>query len=175
MKHAIDRSAWDPRERDDYEDLLADVCNSSPHTPDRLDAFEAKLADAMQAHRPWASDVARACQRFGMAKELKRFLDRSRALVAFDGQLLSMPRMQSRRVVVAGEPTFQRELIELWTWEQILDKRAEAIQAARTYTAKVNHYDRLLALRELAPDSTTPAEAADAIGIDLDDYLGKAA
>jgi hypothetical protein len=172
---AIDRNAWSPQERDEYEELLAEVCNATNDTRERLDLFEEKLADAQQAHRPWAFSVARQCQRFGLGKEISRFQDRNRALVSFDGRLLSMPTVQSRRVEVAGEVTFQRELIVLWTWAELRDKRAEAIRASETYTAKVGHYDRLLALEEKAPGAATPAEAADQLGLDLDEYLGTAA
>jgi hypothetical protein len=172
---AIDRNAWSPQERDEYEDLLAEVCNATTDTRERLDLFEDKLNDAQQAQRGWAYSVARQCRRFGLGKEISRFQDRNRALVAFDGQVLSMPRVQARRVEVAGEVTYQRELIVLWTWEELRAKRSEAIRASDTYTAKVGHYDRLLALKERAPGTATPAEAADELGLDLDEYLGRAA
>lgn len=173
-KHAINRNAWSPTERDEYEDLLAEVCNATKGSTERLDLFDAKLTDAIQAHRPWATDVARACRRFGLGKEIARYENRNQALVSHDGLLLSVPRVQSRKVMVAGEVTYQRELIEVWTWEQITAKRAEAIKASDSYTVKVGHYDRLLALREKAPDTKSPAEAAKQLGIDLEDYLGHA-
>lgn len=172
---AIDRNAWSPEERDEYEELLAEVCNATTDTRERLDLFEEKLADAQQAHRPWAFSVARQCQRFGLGKEITRFQDRNRALVSFEGRLLSLPMVQSRRVEVAGEMTHQRELIVLWSWAELRDKRAEAIRSSETYTAKVGHYDRLLALEEKAPGAATPAEAADQLGLDIDEYLGAAA
>jgi hypothetical protein len=172
---AIDRNTWSPQERDEYEDLLAEVCNATTDTRERLDLFEDKLNDAQQAQRGWAYSVARQCRRFGLGKEISRFQDRNRALVSFDGQLLSMPSVQSRRVETAGEVTYQRELIVLWTWDELRTKRGEAIRASETYSAKVGHYDRLLALQVKAPATATPAEAADVLGIDLDEYLGTAA
>lgn len=172
---AIDRNAWSPEERDEYEELLAEVCNATNDTRDRLDLFEEKLLDAIQAHRPWALSVSNQCRRFGLGKEISRFQDRNRALVSFDGRLLSMPTVQARRVEVGGEVHFQRELIVLWTWAELREKRREAIRASETYSAKVGHYDRLLALEERAPGSATPAEAADQLALDLDEYLGSAA
>lgn len=175
-KHAIDRGQWSPEERDEYEDLIAEVVNTTTNTSDRLDLFEDKLIDAMQAQRPWAIDVARACRRYGLAKEITRFEGRSRTLVSHDGKLMSQPRVQARRVVSAsGEQTYQRELIEVWTWEQLAAKRAEVLQAQDSYSAKLGHYDRLLALRDKAPDTASPAEAAAALGLDLDEWLGSAA
>lgn len=175
-KHAIDRALWTPEQRDEYEFLLAEVVNATTDTSERLDLFDDKLVDAIQAHRPWATDVARSCRRAGLAKEISRFEARNRALVSHDGKLLSLPRVQARRVVTAaGEQTFQRELIEVWSWEQIQAKRAEVLQQQDTYSAKLAHYDRLLALRDKAPATGSPAEAAAALGVDLDEWLGTTA
>lgn len=170
-RHAIDRASWGADERDEYEEMLAEVCNATKNSSERLDLFDEKLNDAIQAHRPWASDVALSCRRFGLGKEISRFESRNRALVSFDGRVLSLPSVQARKVQVAGEVVYQRELLTLWTWDELLDKRAEALGAQTSYSARVGHYDRLLALREKAPDTATPQEAADALGIDLDEWL----
>lgn len=173
-KHAIDRAGWAPEERYEYEELLGEIVSETNDTRERLDLFEHKLLDAIQAHRPWASEVERACRRFGMGKEVSRFEDRNRALVSHDGRVLNLPAKQARKVVTTdGEVTYQRELIELWTWDEIAAKRTEAIKAKRTYDDKVAHYDRLLALRVLAPESTSPAHAAELAGMDLDDFLAR--
>lgn len=174
-RYAINRSAWSTQARDEYEDLLAEICNRTSDTSERLDLFEDALTDAVQAQRQWALDVSRASRRAGLGKEITRFEDRNRALVSFDGQVLSVPRTQSRKVKVAGEVTYQRELLVVWTWDEIVEKRDEVIKAARSYTVKVQHYDRLLALRILAPAAKSPIEAADLLGLDLDEYLGAAA
>lgn len=175
-KHAIDRAAWTAEERDEYEDLIAEVVNATTDSSERLDLFDAKLLDAVLAQRPWATDVARASRRYGLAKEIARFEARNRALVSHDGKLLSLPAVQARKVTTsAGEVTYQRELITVWTWDQIRAKRVEVLTAQSTYSAKLSHYDRLLALRDKAPDTASPAEAAAALGVDLDEWLGSAA
>ena len=175
-KHAIDRAAWTPEERDEYDALLAEVVGATKVSADRLDLFEHKLLDAIQAHRPWAREVERACTRAGLAKEVARFQARDKALVAHDGRVLSVPAVQARRVTDAeGQAGYQRELIELWSWDAIAAKRLEALKAQRSYDDKIAHYDRLLALRVLAPEAASPAEAAKAAGVQLDDFLSKAA
>lgn len=172
MSHIIDRGAWSPEEREEFDALLADVVATSSDTTDRLNLADKLLTDAIQAHRPWASEVATSCRREGMAREIKRHQDRQRVAVAYNGRVLSVPAVQARKVVdTDGAVSYQRELIELWTWAELLDKRAEAIRAQVTYSEKVAHYDRLLALRELAPASDSPAEAAEHLGIDLDSWL----
>lgn len=176
MSHTIDRRAWSPVEREEFEELLAEVVDSSPDTTARLDLLDRLLADAIQAHRPWATEVARSCRREGLAREIKRYQDRQRVTVAYDGRVLSVPAVQARRVVDAdGAMSYQRELIQFWTWGELKAKRQEAVRSATTYTEKIAHYDRLLMLGELAPESATPAEAADQLGVSLGEWLGGAA
>lgn len=176
MSHVIDRAAWSPEERAEFEALLTEVCDASRDTAGRLNLMEELIQDAIQAHRPWATEVARSARREGYAREIKRHQDRQRALVAYDGRVLSMPAVQARKVLDAdGEVSYQRELIELWTWAELRAKRKEAIRAAKTYTDKVAHYDRLLFLAELAPEAGTPSEAAKALGLNLEEWLGRAA
>lgn len=176
MKHAIDRTTWTPEERAAYEALLGEVVEATSNTTERLDLFESKLDDAIQAHRAWASEVDSACRRTGMGKEISRYEGRNRALVAYDGRVLNLPAKQARKVASAdGVVTYQRELIELWSWDDIAAKRHEALTAQRTYSEKVAHYDRLLALRDLAPASATPREAAESLGQSVEEFLAKAA
>ncbi|AYF29268.1 hypothetical protein CSH63_17710 [Micromonospora tulbaghiae] len=175
-RHAIDRAGWTPEERHEYEALLAEIVAATRDSGERLDLFEHRLVDAVQAQRPWASEVDRMCRRFGLAKEVSRFQARNRALVAYDGEVLSLPAVQARKVAKpGGEVGYQRELIEVWSWEELTAKRDEALAARRTYDGKVAHYDRLLALRALAPSAATPAEAARMAGVDLGDWLSRAA
>ena len=176
MSHVIDRAAWSPQEREEFDELLTEVITSSNETTARLDLAERLLNDAVQAHRPWASEVQRSALREGLSREIKRHQDRQRVPVSYDGRVLSMPAIQARKVVDAsGSVSYQRELIELWTWQELQAKREEAIRASKTYGEKVAHYDRLLFLRVLAPESLTPAEAAETLGLDLGAWLGRVA
>ena len=176
MSRAINRAAWSPEERAEYDELLAEVVAATTRTDERLDLMDRKIIDAVQAHRPWASEVLLAARRSGFSKEIRNYQNQQRVPVAYDGRVLSVPAVQARRVVdESGAVAYQRGLIDYWTWEELKAKRAEAVQAATTYTEKIAHYDRLLMLGELAPGSATPAEAAAALGVDLADWLGRAA
>jgi hypothetical protein len=55
----------------EYGQLLAEVVAGAP--AERVDEFERLLDDAVQAHRPWASEVDRACRRLGLAQEIARY------------------------------------------------------------------------------------------------------
>jgi hypothetical protein len=173
VKYAIDRSTWTAEERQEYEQMLAEIVTATPESHERINLAEHALNDATQAHRYWARQVERACLRDGLGAEIRRYEDCNRAMVAHDGRVLNLPAKQARRVTnEQGETYFQRELIELWPWSAIEDKRAEAIRARRTYDDRVAHYDRLLALRVLAPKSETPAGAAKHLDINLTEFLG---
>lgn len=169
---SINRNKWSTDDRDEFDALLADVVAQTRFTSERLDLMETGIADAIQAGRLWASEVETAAARQGYASEIKRFQDRNRALVSHDGQVLNVPKVQSRVVRAdSGETYHQRELIELWTWEQIEAKRREALTGRRSYSEKIGHYDRLLALRDVCPKSISPADAAKQLDITLDDWL----
>lgn len=175
-RHAIDRAGWSPEERAEYEELLAEIVQATKDSRERIDLLEHRLLDAVQAHRPWANEVDRACLRQGLGQEIRRFEDRrNTALVSHDGRLLSVPATQSRRVSTPDGEVYQRELIEVWTWAEIEVKRVEAIRTRRTYDAHIRHYDLLLALHVRCPESTSPADAATRLGLDLEQYLGTAA
>lgn len=172
---SINRRPWSPEEQDEYDAMIAEIVGSTTNTATRLDDFEQRLADAIQAQRFWARDVERACLRKGMAAEIKSFQDRrNRALVAHNGRVMSMPKAQGRTVrTESGEVAHDRALIEVWTWAQILDKRATDLRARRHYDDRIAYLDRLLALRELCPDSASPADAAIQLGIDLAGFLAE--
>jgi hypothetical protein len=62
----------------------------------------------------------------------------------------------------------------MWSWEQILDKRAAEVRMHQSSADRIAYYDRLLALRELCPESFSPHDAARRLGINLDEYLERA-
>lgn len=173
MSERIDRKGWSPDERGEEEAMWQDVVDSTTDTQARLDYAESRLNDAIQAHRLWARELERQFLRNGLAKEIKRHQDRHRAAVAYHGEVLNVPRVQGVKTRRPDGSVFdQRALIEMRPWDEIAGKRLETIRMRRVYDDKIAHYDKLLALRDLAPDTATPVEAAMALGLDLDEYLG---
>lgn len=168
----INRNTWSWEERREFDEVLERVVASSRNGHERVDLFDSLLNDALQAHRVWAHDIDRHARRDGLAAEIRRYQDRNRALMSHLGELLNLPRVQARRIRSDdGDVFYQRELIELFSWEQLAEKRTEALKARGTYTQKVAHYDRLMALRDLAPESATPAEAAEMLGTTIEAWL----
>ncbi len=168
----VNKTTWSPKERQQYEALLAEVVAHSKDTAKRMDLFEKRIAEARKANKTWARDCERAAMREYAASEIKLYQDRIRAMVAHDGRILNVPKVQDRRVRdTSGGVVHQRELIELFTWDQILAKRLTDLRSQRHFSDRVAAWDKLLALRDLCPDASTPAEAARLLCISLDDYL----
>ncbi len=173
----LNRRAWAPEDAAEYEAILAEVVDSSKDTATRLDLYEKKLHDAIQAQRYWARDIQRANERQGAAAEIKRYQDRNRrALVSYDGRLLSMPVFQGTVARSStGAVVHQRELIEVCSWETVAEKRSDEIRMRQAYTDRIAYLDKLLSLRVLCPESASPKDAADRLGMSLDVYLGTSA
>src|SRR6266498_1227184 len=120
----VNKTTWSPKERQQYEALLAEVVAHSKDTAKRMDLFEKRIAEARKANKTWARDCERAAMREYAASEIKLYQDRIRAMVAHDGRILNVPKVQDRRVRdTSGGVVHQRELIELFTWDQILADR----------------------------------------------------
>lgn len=168
-------SAWSPEERDEYEALLHEVISGARLTGDRVRLMETKMADAEQAHRPWVRDANREAVRTGYASQIKGYLKRNRVALSHDGLILSRPRIiGTPKVSDSGQTYYEQALIELKTFDELRAKRSDYLAQIRAYDANVALIDKLLALADLAPTATTPAEAAAQLDIDLDEYLGGA-
>jgi hypothetical protein len=103
----VKRSSWQPEWRDEYDALIADVLAVGTNTHRRLDEFERLVEKARKAQRPWARDVERACLRHGAANEIKGYQDRTRATVSYEGRVLSLPKIQGRKVRARPTATSQ--------------------------------------------------------------------
>lgn len=101
----MSRAHWSPDDRDEYEALLEKSFTAGSSSHERIDAYEALLADAVQAHRPWARDVERENQRQGANREVTAYGKRREPKVrlAYNGRVISKPaRLIPGAVEVAG-------------------------------------------------------------------------
>lgn len=74
----------------------------------------------------------------------------------------------------ARETEREAALYDTATFDELRDKRREALRQVRTYSDTVALLDRLLALAELYPDASSVATALIEHGMSLDEYLGVA-
>lgn len=169
MKH------WDDDERAEH-DLVVEMTWRENGNAARTDAFLDALHDAEQAHRQWAVDLLNACLRDGAWKYLK---DSHRAMnphkVDFGGQTRSVSRLAG--VTRKSGERYINDYLPMadMTWDELAAKEEE--HKRTEHAARLNRWavTRLLSLRDLAPDTATPREAARHLGLDLDDFLAASA
>ena len=167
---------WSEEERAEYEALMTRVLAATESMAERVDLMDRLLADAVQAQRFWASEVERESRRAGYASRIKRHeKERQTVLVAHNGALLTKPRVIGTTRRVDGRAVAVQTLFDAMTWDELEAKRSDYLVQMRAYDTNIATIDRLLALRDLAPDSATPEEAAAEIGTDIDTWLGQEA
>lgn len=169
----MNRSAWGPGEKEEYDVLLQRVIEEADSTHERVDLMERLVTDAIQAHRWWASDCERDARRTGFAAQIKSYLKRSRVLFANREAMVDKPRVVGfKRANAEGVVYDVQALLETATFDELRDKRREAIRSIKSYSDSIALLDRLLFLAELHPDAATVAEALEVHGMSLDEYLG---
>jgi hypothetical protein len=167
----------EPHARREYEQLMAEVVSEAEGTGDRARLMADKIHDAIQAQRSWAAGVQFAAEIDGYAAAVKAYLKRTRVVVIVDqDREISKPRtIGVKRRDKDGTVVDLQLPMEVLTFDQLREKRREYIRQLKAYTDNVAVADRLLALEEMAPGSSTPTEAAAQLGVTLDDYLAGAA
>lgn len=167
----------EPDARREYETLMNEVIAEAESTGERARLMQAKINDAIQAHREWAMDVERTAALDGYSAAIKVHLKRTRVVVNVGGDRPAIkPRtIGTKRQGQDGKVIDLQLPFEVLTFDQLRHKRREYITQVQAYTDNLAFADRLLALEEMAPGSTTPAEAARMLGVILDDYLAGAA
>ena len=100
----MSRAAWSAEDRQEFDLLMQEVCTAADSTEDRVNRFEAAVADAMQAQRFWAGDVRREAIRTGHREQIKTWLKVNRVIVQIKDRTVSKPRVAGvKRLDEAGE------------------------------------------------------------------------
>ena len=113
----------------------------------------------------------------GASTVLKNWKKSQRTVaVSYEGEVITKARtIGVKRQDDAGESYDTQMLFDFTTWEELDEKRTSILQVIRSYSATVAMIDKLLALRDLAPDAINPSQAAAHLGTTLDAWLGAAA
>lgn len=165
----------EPEARREYEALMNEVLNEAEGTGDRARLMANKIADAIQAHRSWALTVQWDAQVTGYAAAVKTYLKRTRVVVNIEDREVAKPRtIGVKRRDDEGNVVDLQLPLEVLTFDQVREKRAEYLRQQKAYTDNVAVADRLLALEDLAPGCKTPADAVAELGLTLEEYLAAA-
>lgn len=165
---------WPPEDRDEYEVACTEAWDGAEGTRDRGDRFLQIVRDAAQAHRTWAVDLLAQFLENGAQAELKHWRKATRKVVAVaqDGRILSRPRVVGVvRRDEEGKPFHQQEAFDFMTFDEIEDKAKEFLRQVTAYQDNIFVATLLLELRDLAPGTCTPDEAARHLGTTVDAWL----
>lgn len=168
----MNMKAWSPEERDEFEAACAEAWRSSHRQGERTETFIEVLQDARQAHRFWAGDVLDEALRTGASSILKNWSKRQRIVISFEGEVVARPRMVGRRRDDGeGHGYTEQALLDSFTLDDLRAKRKEYLTQITAYRQNIALIDELIALCE-ATGCNTPAEAAAALGVSIDDWIG---
>jgi len=161
-----------PDDRAEYDTIIRDACERADGTGWRVNLVAAGVADALQAHRPWATEIQEQAQLEGYSRDIKRWLKRARVLVVLDGRRVSKPLViGTRRSDDSGKEYDAQLPIVTLSFEEIRQQAKEAAQMAITYSDTRRFLDAVVALADRVPDAVTPADALLRLGISLDEWL----
>lgn len=169
-------AAWGEAEHAEHEALIREVLNEAEGNAARAALYREKIADGIQALRPWARDVEERVLTNGFEAFWKRVSRQGVALVVRDGKASRKPRTWSLpRVSEDGERYTQDALIDAFTREDIMHKREEALKMLRSWDGTLTLYSALLDFLDKAgADDIATAEAI--LGMSVDEWLeGRAA
>lgn len=169
-----------PEERTEYDDLMliagtdehGDPLPSREIGPSVLDALNSA---ADQAHRAWAADVLADIFAAGCLARWKNW-NRGRAVITVAGESYTTTKAAAMSVLKKGPTGDQYFQLTLWEdmtpaqLRQILLAAAKRTESEKTTIATAR---RLLALCDQVPAALTVREAAAALDVDIEEYLGK--
>jgi len=168
---------WNDVDRDEYNKACQEAWEFSDRQPERIDRMVEVIRDAVQAQRRWACDIHQDALRNGLGGKLNTWSkNRNKVAVAYNGQVLSKPRtIGTQKRSDDGETYVTPTLFDYMPWDELIAKRYEYVRQRMAYDADISLMDRLLALRDMAEDAKTPAEAVVQLGITIEEYLGEVA
>lgn len=164
---------WPQEWRDELDTILEDAC-SLRTVAERRERLLELLEEARRMQKQWV-DVLDEDMRVRAADQLLKSHDNTTTQLAYidnAGRLLNKPaKVGVRTVSDSGAESNQRALITTITWHQLRAVRTNRSAQQRSAAETIAMIDRLLELYELAPESTGPQDAADILGISLDQWL----
>lgn len=117
----------------------------------------------------WADRAIMALARDGLWERVSTVLSASRGLIAYNGQVVSVPtRVGTRARTADGQKQhhFQQKLWWTFTWQELEDWLIAQRAQQRHMWAILAAMERVQVLRAKYPDTATPGEAMEREGLD---------
>lgn len=163
-----------PEERNEWDTLLGDALNGSRTVDDAaVTRAESMLADAQQAHQPWASVIVRSLILRGLRAALNaKSKSESVALVSYNGtHVAKTTRLGTKRRRHDGSLESQQVLLHEMSWDELGAWLNMIKSQISSLLVNESMAQRLMPLRDRFPDTFGPREACDLLGMTVDEYL----
>lgn len=167
---------WTSNERLEHEELMDEICDETVDPGARAGLLRERVRDAVQANRFWASELEEHVELTGYRQYANRWAQKRKQVT-----LHRQGRAPVTRSSVVGARAddgdggieyVQLDLADL-TREQIEEGRRADLAMTRSYGDRIALRDAYLALLDLAPEASTPREAAAQIGTTVESWLGQ--
>lgn len=159
-------------DQQEWDALLAQIPTDLP-TRDATNRLAALLADAVQAHRPWARQRLNEAMHAGLAKSWKAHVQKQRPKVRTKNG--TVKGVGGIRRAVEGRSQFVQVPLDTMSFEELSAYRAMHISNLKTLRENAEVVERLLALHDRVPTASTPADACKVLGVDPADVMAGAA
>jgi hypothetical protein len=176
------KGSWSDDDRTEYENLVAEALRHEP-VPERVDVFLNGAPGlgldgfdkALKAGKSWAEDVLSDWKRDGAERLLSREHTRLRPPVPVTrkGRLLGKARHPAgyKKRDDSGKRTYAQTLFDFLTWEQLREKAVEIQASMSSQSVRLAAIQKLLTLQLMVPDAANPAEACEALGMSIEEFL----
>jgi len=172
----VSTRGWTDDETTEFHALLDAALAAARDSSGRIDALVDGLRAARAQRRPWVKHADADLIRHGAARVMSLWAQRVRhvEVATKTGRVLTKAAVRGviERDEDSGERWIAQSLVVTWTWDQLREKRRDALKVIRSYGDDVAMYDAYLALAERAPGAASPQEALKALGITEEEWLG---
>lgn len=174
-------TTMDEDERAEYEATMreagGDPSNGGKNAAEAAARLHQLLLDAEQAQRRWASRVLDDDVLEGHVKRLKEWWKKQAVvLVSYKGSIIGKTtRVGARKRDEDGREMWQQTLFHSMTWNQVIDWLEMVERQLGGLLVNKAMGRRLLQLRDACPDSIGPADAAERLGVSVEDWLAEVA
>lgn len=169
------KKGWSEADHAEFDALVAEVEELDASTAQRGEKFMELIDDAIQAHRMWARDVARAARLTGFKSIWYRIQRRGSKLVLIGGREVDKPAQISvKRIGESGRVFKQLAFFDDLDLADVADKRRECTVIRNSYNDNILMLDKVEAFIKAA-NARTVREAEVALGMKLDTWLARRA
>ena len=165
------KKRWSDTERAEFEAVVLESIAVDGSNSKRAEAFAAKVADAIQAHRPWARDVEKDALSRGFKNVFRAEARKGTVTVMLKGTSVEKPAQVSVRKQSEDGVTYEQlAFFETLTRQQVADKRTEYLKQRRAYDSNIATMDKLAALMDAAQADDIETACA-IIGVTVEEWL----